>query len=83
MSYRDNLQWDTNGACKYRVHKRDLCNKETNPRHHEPYTDEYGSWQHCPDCRGVGSISRFVYVRVPEFDARKPDEDWVPDWVET
>lgn len=84
MIHSDRLEWDTKGNCKYRVMKTRKC--KGNPGYSGGcpgrYTDDYGSSEACSQCRGSGTITHWVYIPVPQFNAPKPSKDWSPDWIE-
>ena len=84
IDHASRLEWTHFGQCRYRIYKKKKC--KGTPGYsggcQGTYTDDYGSYQSCPECHGSGSIRYPVWIRVPEFDAPKPSKNWVPDWVE-
>lgn len=65
------IEWDRRGRAVETFGEFVKCRS---PRHHKAYTDEYGTTQYCPDCRGNDPFVRH-YIRRPQYDAPQPPRE--------
>lgn len=84
MTHANKIEWNSKGEALYRVLKVRKCTGI--PGYSGgcagTHRDDYGSLVSCPECGGRGKINYWKFIRVPEFDAPRPADDWTPDWIE-